>query len=122
MAIPKKPVVKKKSMRYYVDKLLDKFTRAEEFARKIPTLPKKDLVVLTGKFAVGFTLFGCLCLYNWKGGIRDYFFSERELRDARLLELHGIKAITKNNPGTEQPFNTYGWDFRDRINKKSESE
>jgi len=123
MAIPKKSVAERRTVRHYVDKVLERIARIEEFSRKIPNLPKKDLLKLTGKFAGGITLVCCVIMYTVKGGIGDYFETQRRLREARVLELHGIKPLTKHNPGTDRPFESYGWDFRDiDQRKKSESE
>jgi len=122
MAIPKKTIAEKKTVRHQVDKVLERIARIEEFSRKIPSLPKKDLFKLTGKFAGGITLVCCVLMYTWKGGIGDYFDTQRRLREARFLEGHGIKPLTKHNPGTDRPFDSYGWDFRDKIDQKSESE
>ena len=77
MAIPKKSVAEKRTVRQYVDRMWARIARIEEFSRKIPNLPKKELLKLTGKFAGGITAICCVLLYTWKGGIRDYFKTER---------------------------------------------
>ena len=77
MAIPKKTEAEKRTVRHYVDKWLDKIARIEKFARKIPNLPKKDLFKLTGKFAGGITLVCCVLMYTLRGGLRDYFETQR---------------------------------------------
>ena len=77
MAIPKKSVAEMRTVSQYVDRMWERIAKIEEFSRKIPNLPKKELLKLTGKFAGGITAICCVLLYTWKGGIRDYFKTER---------------------------------------------
>jgi len=127
MAIPSRPVKNAsvgQKLRNIPRNLLNGLETAEKFVRKIPELPKLQLLKLTGKIACGISAVGFLILYGFKGGIKDMLFVEGRVREAKFLEKHGIRAVSsESNPGTEKPFkSSYGLDFREKFDTKSDAE
>jgi hypothetical protein len=79
MAIPTRPVKKAsvgQKLRNIPRNLMNGVENAEKFVRKIPELPKLQLLKLTGKMACGISAAGFLILYGFKGGIKDMWFVE----------------------------------------------